>query len=111
MQHDHDREGTDDHVFAIVPSEQDGISFHDDWDNIGQRLTESGSITLTGVRVPWDSAASYVDKKFRPLTYSTLNIPAKLWATEALADKAGAAISAVLHAARSRSSSPPPNSG
>ncbi|RSM55305.1 monooxygenase [Amycolatopsis sp. WAC 01376] len=149
-------EGTEDHVFAIVPSAQDGIVFHDDWDNIGQRLTESGSITITGVRVPWASAAGYVDKKFRPLTYNTLNVPAiqlvfanfylgiaqgaletalaytrehtrawpyggdnkasaseewyilegygdlqsKLWAAEALVDKAGAAISAVLHAPR-----------
>ncbi len=149
-------EGTEDHVFAIVPSKQDGIVFHDDWDNIGQRLTESGSVTITGVRVPWASAAGYVDKKFHPLTYNTLNVPtiqlvftnfylgiaqaaletalaytrehtrawpyggdnkasaaeewyilegygdlqAKLWAAEALADKAGAAISAVLHAPR-----------
>ncbi|MFK0250567.1 acyl-CoA dehydrogenase family protein [Amycolatopsis azurea] len=149
-------EGTEDHIFAIVPSEQDGIVFHDDWDNIGQRLTESGSVTITGVRVPWASAAGYVDKKFHPLTYNTLNVPAiqlvfanfylgiaqgaletalaytrehtrawpyggddktsageewyilegygdlqaKLWAAEALVDKAGTAISAVLHAPR-----------
>jgi alkylation response protein AidB-like acyl-CoA dehydrogenase len=149
-------EGTEDHVFAIVPSEQDGIVFHDDWDNLGQRLTESGSVTITDVRVPWASAAGYVDRKFRPLTYNTLNVPAiqlvftnfylgiaqgaldaglaytrertrpwpyggddkdaateewyildgygdlqaKLWAAEALTDKAGAAISRVLHAPR-----------
>ncbi|MEC3978764.1 acyl-CoA dehydrogenase family protein [Amycolatopsis sp. H20-H5] len=149
-------ECTEDHVFAIVPSNQDGIVFHKDWDNIGQRLTESGSVTITDVRVPWASAAGYVDKKFRPLTYNTLNVPAiqlvftnfylgiaqgaletaldytseqtrawpyggdnkdsateewyildaygdlqaKLWAAQALTDKAGAAISAVLHAPR-----------
>ncbi|GAB3158992.1 monooxygenase [Amycolatopsis stemonae] len=148
--------GTEDHVFAIVPSVQEGIVFHDDWDNLGQRLTESGSVTITDVRVPWASAAGYVDRKFRPLTYNTLNVPAiqlvftnfylgiaqgaldaglaytrertrpwpyggddkdaaadewyildgygdlqaKLWAAEALADKAGAAISEVLHAPR-----------
>ncbi|GHF68817.1 alkylation response protein AidB-like acyl-CoA dehydrogenase [Amycolatopsis bartoniae] len=68
-------EGTGDHVFAIVPSKQEGIVFHDDWDNIGQRLTESGSVTINDVRVPWSSAAGYVDKKFRPLTYNTLNVP------------------------------------
>ncbi|MCU1686130.1 MAG: hypothetical protein JWQ81_6869 [Amycolatopsis sp.] len=149
-------EGTEDHVFAIVPSKQDGIVFLDDWDNIGQRLTESGGVTITDVRVPWASAAGYEDKRFRPLTYNTLNVPAiqlvfanfylgiaqgaletaltytkdntrawpyggdnkehateewyildaygdlqaKLWAAEALVDKAGAAISAVLHAPR-----------
>ncbi|WP_410573269.1 acyl-CoA dehydrogenase family protein [Amycolatopsis sp. cmx-4-61] len=148
--------GTEDHIFAIVPSQQEGITFHDDWDNIGQRLTESGSVTITDVRVPWASAAGYVDRKFRPLVYNTLNVPAiqlvftnfylgiaqgaletalaytrdhtrawpyggddkqaaaeewyildgygdlqaKLWAVEALADKAGAAISRVLHAPR-----------
>ncbi|HEY2063258.1 MAG TPA: acyl-CoA dehydrogenase family protein [Amycolatopsis sp.] len=148
--------GTEDHIFAIVPSAQEGIVFHDDWDNIGQRLTESGSVSITGVRVPWASAAGYVDKEFRPLTYNTLNVPAiqlvfanfylgiaqgaletaaaytrghtrawpyggdnkesaaeewyvldaygdlqaKLWAAEALVDKAGAAISRVLHAPR-----------
>jgi alkylation response protein AidB-like acyl-CoA dehydrogenase len=149
-------EGTEDHIFAIVPSKQEGITFHDDWDNIGQRLTESGSVTIENVRVPWESAAGYVDRKFRPLVYNTLNVPAiqlvftnfylgiaqgaletalaytrdrtrawpyggddkqaasqewyildgygdlqaKLWAVEALVDKAGAAISRVLHAPR-----------
>jgi alkylation response protein AidB-like acyl-CoA dehydrogenase len=151
-------EGTEDHIFAIVPSQQEGIVFHDDWDNIGQRLTESGSVTISGVRVPWASAAGYVDKKFQPLTYNTLNVPgiqlvftnfylgiaqgaletalaytrentrawpyggdnkesateewyildaygdlqSKLWAAEALTDKAGAAISEVLHAPRTQ---------
>lgn len=71
-------EGTDKHIFAIVPSQQDGIVFHDDWDNLGQRLTESGGVTITDVRVPWASAAGYVDKEFAPfdpLNYATLNLP------------------------------------
>lgn len=68
-------EGTDKHVFAIVPSAQDGIVFNDDWDNLGQRLTESGSVELRGVRVPWSQAAGYVDKQFRPRIYNTLNVP------------------------------------
>jgi alkylation response protein AidB-like acyl-CoA dehydrogenase len=149
-------EGTDKHVFAIVPSAQDGIIFHDDWDNLGQRLTESGSVEVRDVRVPWESAAGYVDKQFQPLTYNTLNVPAiqlvfanfylgiaqgalgtatgytrektrpwpyggdnkdsaseefyildaygdlqaKLWAAEALIDKAGLAIEELLHAER-----------
>lgn len=149
-------EGTDKHVFAIVPSDQKGIVFGDDWDNIGQRLTESGSVTVRDVRVDWAQAAGYVDKVFQPLTYNTLNVPAiqlvfanfylgiargalerasvytrertrawpyggddkpeavqewyvletygdlqaKLWAAEALVDRAGAEISEVLHADR-----------
>lgn len=68
-------EGTDDHVFAIVPSDSEGLTFHDDWDNIGQRLSESGGVTLDAVRVPWSAAAGYVDKRFRPRVYNTLNVP------------------------------------
>nr|BFE50316.1 hypothetical protein GCM10017745_37430 [Saccharothrix mutabilis subsp. capreolus] len=67
--------GTDKHIFAIVPSAQEGIVFNDDWDNLGQRLTESGSVEVRGVRVPWAQAAGYVDKEFRPRTYNTLNVP------------------------------------
>ena len=69
-------EGTDPHVFAIVPTAQEGIVFADDWDNLGQRLTESGSVEIRDVRVPWASAAGFVDKEFQPLTYNTLNVPA-----------------------------------
>lgn len=71
--------GTERHVFAIVPSKQDGIVYKDDWDNLGQRLTESGGVEITGVRVPWGAAAGYVNKEFapfEPLHYATLNVPA-----------------------------------
>ncbi|GAA3837807.1 acyl-CoA dehydrogenase family protein [Saccharothrix violaceirubra] len=68
-------EGTDKHVFAIVPSAQDAIVFNDDWDNLGQRLTESGSVEVRGVRVPWAQAAGYVDREFTPRVYNTLNVP------------------------------------
>ncbi|MYT71883.1 MULTISPECIES: acyl-CoA dehydrogenase family protein [unclassified Streptomyces] len=68
-------EGTEQHVFAIVPSDSAGLTFHDDWDNIGQRLTESGGVSLDRVRAPWSSAAGYVDKTFRPRVYNTLNVP------------------------------------
>ena len=52
---------TDKHVFAVVPSGSEGLAFHDDWDNIGQRLTDSGSVTVSGVRAPWSDALGYVD--------------------------------------------------
>ena len=149
-------EGTDKHIFAIVPSAQDGIVYGDDWDNIGQRLTESGSVRIENVRVSWDDAAGYVNREFRPLVYNTLNLPtiqlvftnlylgiaqgaletaaaytrsttrpwpyggdnkdsavdewyileaygdlqSKLWAVEALVDRAGERISAILHGDR-----------
>ncbi|MBV9649197.1 MAG: hypothetical protein JO296_03545 [Pseudonocardiales bacterium] len=54
---------------------QPGITFYDDWDNIGQRLTESGSVSLAEVRVPWSAAAGFVNKVFQPRTYNTLNVP------------------------------------
>lgn len=73
-------EGTDDHAFAIVPTDQPGIRFLDDWDNLGQRLTESGGVEIDGVRVPWAAAAGYVQQpdgayRFVPRTYNTLNVP------------------------------------
>ena len=69
-------EGTGTHIFAIVPTAQEGIVFADDWDSLGQRLTESGSVEIRDVRVPWAAAAGFVDKAFQPLTYNTLNVPA-----------------------------------
>jgi alkylation response protein AidB-like acyl-CoA dehydrogenase len=63
------------HVFAIVPSDIEGLTFHDDWDNLGQRLTESGSVSLNHVRVGWDQAAGFVGKTFEPRVYNTLNVP------------------------------------
>lgn len=67
--------GTDTHIFAIVPSNSEGLTFHDDWDNIGQRRTESGSVTIDHVRTEWSSAAGFVDKVFQPRVYNTLNVP------------------------------------
>jgi alkylation response protein AidB-like acyl-CoA dehydrogenase len=148
--------GTDTHIFAIVPTDQPGIVFGGDWDNLGQRLTESGSVEIRDVRVPWSAAAGFVEKVFQPLIYNTLNVPAiqlvftnfylgitqgaletasaytrtstrawpyggdnkeratdewyllegygqlqsTLWADEAIADRAGAEISRVLHEPR-----------
>ncbi|MCM6762833.1 acyl-CoA dehydrogenase family protein [Rathayibacter sp. ZW T2_19] len=68
-------EGTDTHVFAIVPTAQDGIVFGRDWDSLGQRLTESGSVEIRDVRVPWAAAAGFVDREFQPLVYNSLNVP------------------------------------
>ncbi|MCP2174657.1 Acyl-CoA dehydrogenase [Williamsia maris] len=66
---------TGEHVFAIVPSTSEGFTFHDDWDNIGQRLTESGSVTIDNVTTDWASAAGFVDKAFQPRVYNSLNVP------------------------------------
>jgi alkylation response protein AidB-like acyl-CoA dehydrogenase len=69
-------DGTDTHVFAIVASDQPGITFHDDWDNFGQRLTESGSVSIAEVQVPWSDALGFDDDRhFQPRVYNTLNVP------------------------------------
>lgn len=68
-------DGTDTHVFAIVPTDQPGLQFRGDWDNLGQRLTESGSVVIDNVRAPWAVAAGFENKVFQPLVYGTLNVP------------------------------------
>jgi alkylation response protein AidB-like acyl-CoA dehydrogenase len=89
-------EATDTHVFVIVPTGQPGLIPHDDWDNMGQRLTESGSCTINDVRVPWRDAMGFVNKEFQPRVYGTMTVPigqlvfANLWL--------GIARSALAHA-------------
>lgn len=68
-------EGSDTHIFAIVPTETPGIAFAGDWDNLGQRLTESGSVEIRDVRIGWASAAGFTGRVFQPLVYNTLNVP------------------------------------
>ena len=38
-------------LIAAIPSARTGISLHGDWDNMGQRQTDSGSVTFERVRV------------------------------------------------------------
>jgi len=69
-------DGHEAHVFALAPSDHPGITFHDGWDALGQRLTESGSVTVDGVLLPWSAALGWVDKQFVGRTYNTLTLPA-----------------------------------
>lgn len=64
--------GHEDHAFLLAPSDHPGITFHDGWDALGQRLTESGSVTIEDVVLPWSGALGWVDKAFRPRVYNTL---------------------------------------
>ncbi|RJG01647.1 acyl-CoA dehydrogenase family protein [Noviherbaspirillum sedimenti] len=41
-------------VFFSIPTNRAGINIHDDWDNLGQRQTDSGSVTFDRVRVERD---------------------------------------------------------
>lgn len=38
-------------IIAAIPSDRPGIRIAHDWDNMGQRQTDSGSVEFTGVRV------------------------------------------------------------
>ena len=43
-----------DRVFAVVPTGRAGITVNDDWDNMGQRQTDSGSVRFEAVAVAAD---------------------------------------------------------
>jgi alkylation response protein AidB-like acyl-CoA dehydrogenase len=68
-------DGSDTHVFVLVPTDQPGIIHHDNWDNMGQRLTESGGVTIKDVRVRWEDALGFRGKVFQPWAYGTMNVP------------------------------------
>lgn len=68
-------EGSEAHVLAMVPSDQPGLTPMDNWDNMGQRLTESGGMVIEDVRAPWSDALGFVDGEFRAGTYATMNVP------------------------------------
>ena len=45
------QDGLDRLVIAAIPTDREGIVLHDDWDNIGQRQTDSGSVSFKRVRI------------------------------------------------------------
>ncbi|KAF2679635.1 acyl-CoA dehydrogenase NM domain-like protein [Lentithecium fluviatile CBS 122367] len=59
-------EGTEDHIFAFAPTRQPGVKFSHDWNNIGLRLTESGSVKIEGVAVPWTDALGWDPEQKKP---------------------------------------------
>lgn len=68
-------EGSDDeHVFAHVPTNADGLRHYGDWDNLGQRLTESGSVEINDVRADWADALGWVDKRHVESVYNTFTL-------------------------------------
>lgn len=74
-------EDTGDHIFAIVKTEQSGIEFGHDWDNVGLRLTESGSVKIKNVTAPWSDALGWdatkrkIDPDVLGLPFATLLLP------------------------------------
>lgn len=47
-------------VRVLLPTDRAGISYGDDWDSLGLQRTESGSFTLTDVRIAADEIAAVV---------------------------------------------------
>jgi alkylation response protein AidB-like acyl-CoA dehydrogenase len=41
-------------IFAVVPTTRDGITVHEDWNPIGQRQTDSGSVSFAQVKIEAD---------------------------------------------------------
>ncbi len=54
-------------VFAVVPTTRDGITVHDDWDPIGQRQTDSGSVSFARVHVARDEVLVRPDTPYASL--------------------------------------------
>ena len=67
-------EDTEDHIFTYATTIQPGIQFAHNWDNIGLRLTESGSVKIDNVRVPWTDALGWNPQTKRPIP-DVLGIP------------------------------------
>jgi alkylation response protein AidB-like acyl-CoA dehydrogenase len=38
-------------LYAVIPTDKKGLTYHDDWDHLGLRLTETVSITFDNVRI------------------------------------------------------------
>ncbi|KAI4940939.1 hypothetical protein J4E91_011116 [Alternaria rosae] len=74
-------DGTQNHIFAFAKTDQPGIQFGHDWNNIGLRLTESGSVKISNVRVPWEDALGWNIEKKEPdpralqIPFATLLLP------------------------------------
>jgi alkylation response protein AidB-like acyl-CoA dehydrogenase len=64
----------DKRLFVIVDTKSPGLVYNHDWDNMGQRLTESGSITATDLIVPWSATIGRGAKKAIPVIYSSLSL-------------------------------------
>jgi len=87
-------EGTEDHIFTFSRTDQPGMQFSHNWDSVGLRLTESGSVKIDNIRVrcpprhqdgqcnptnimskvPWTNALGWDSSTKRPIP-EILNIP------------------------------------
>ncbi|ARV58843.1 hypothetical protein BZZ01_09520 [Nostocales cyanobacterium HT-58-2] len=64
-------------VIAVVPSDRPGIHFNQDWDNMGQRQTDSSSVTFEQVLVRPDEILTSIYANDSPIA-SFLNVSKQL---------------------------------
>lgn len=67
-------DGTENHIFTLVKTDQPGIQFQHNWDNVGMRLTESGSVRIEGVKAPWSDALGWSPETKKPIP-EVLQVP------------------------------------
>lgn len=60
-------EDTENRIFTLVPTDQPGIVFSYNWNNIGLRLTESGSVKIDQVPVSWENALGWSAETKSPI--------------------------------------------
>ncbi len=53
---------------VVIPTQRQGVTVHDDWDNMGQRQTDSGSVTFENVLVYPEEILSSRDKPNQPFS-------------------------------------------
>lgn len=62
-------------LFALIPSNREGVILNDDWDYIGQRQTDSGSVEFRNVLIYRDEILGDPDSQDHPSPFATLVTP------------------------------------
>lgn len=62
------------HIFAVVLTDQPGIQFAHNWNNVGLRLSESGGVKISNIQVPWADALGWDPSTKAPIP-EILSIP------------------------------------
>ncbi len=59
-------------LFAVLPSDRDGMVINDDWDFMGQRQTDSGSVIFNNVLVQKDEVLGDPNSQELPSPFATM---------------------------------------
>ncbi len=70
------REAVENLPLAVVPTHREGVILNDDWDYIGQRQTDSGSVTFNNVLIYRDEILGNPNSNNPPSPFSSLVTPA-----------------------------------